>query len=92
MEKIGPVGIDLARSVFQVHAIDAAGQVVRALLAEDDDESLPVLEPVRFRWVHLKRINRLAFICLEHDGRLNRYPLQAVVLWPARRCDRWPVG
>ncbi len=37
-------------------------------------------EPVRFRWVHLKRINRLAFIHLERDGRLNRYPLQAVTL------------
>ena len=27
MEKISTVGIDLAKSVFQVHAIDAAGQV-----------------------------------------------------------------
>ena len=30
MEKISTVGIDLAKSVFQVHAIDAAGQVVLA--------------------------------------------------------------
>ena len=38
------------------------------------------LEPVRFRWNHLKRINRLALICLERDGRFNRYPLEAVTL------------
>jgi transposase len=28
MEKIATVGIDLAKTVFQIHAIDAAGTVV----------------------------------------------------------------
>ena len=30
MESITTVGIDLAKSVFQIHAIDAAGKVVVA--------------------------------------------------------------
>jgi hypothetical protein len=38
------------------------------------------LEPVRIRWNHLIRKNRLDFLELERDGRLNRYPLQAVTL------------
>ena len=30
MEKITTIGVDLAKSVFQVHAVDASGQVVVA--------------------------------------------------------------
>jgi hypothetical protein len=38
------------------------------------------LEPVRIRWNHLIRKNRLDLLGLERAGRLNRYPLQAATL------------
>ena len=47
MEKIGTVGIDLAKSVFPVHAINAAGQVVlaRAVRRKDVLALIGKLEP-----------------------------------------------
>jgi hypothetical protein len=34
MQAITTIGLDIAKSVFQVHGVDAAGQVVRALPSE----------------------------------------------------------
>jgi hypothetical protein len=43
MQTIGTIGLDIAKSVFQVHGVDAAGQVVVRRLRIPDHSGHPVL-------------------------------------------------
>ena len=46
MQTIGTIGLDIAKSVFQVHGVDAAGQVVVRRLRIPDHSGHPVLQRV----------------------------------------------
>jgi transposase len=93
--EITTIGLDLAKHVFQVHAVDAAGGVVlrRALRRA---QLLPFFAKLSPCLVGIEACGTshhwaCELIRLGHEGRLMppAYVKPYVKRWPDRRCGSW---